>query len=118
MTEIDVQDAADVMQRILGLLPEAVQLKVIEEMRCRKIEQLAGPNLGVRLSDFRFRDDAGVELFTSMVVLRLVKDITGDNSAEGAAAILFQRYRNGSLLDYLDGLPGIMVQKEEDIETD
>jgi hypothetical protein len=52
---------------------------------------------------------------TSLIVQVLVRSITNSHSGEDAAKILFREHRHGTggrwLPDYLDGLPGIKIDR-------
>jgi len=56
----------------------------------------------------------------SVMVQTLVRSIANSHSKQGAAAILFREHRRGAgsgwLPDYLDGLPGITVNRDKCVQ--
>lgn len=54
-----------------------------------------------------------IQKFKSLIIQVFTRDITNDNSPEGAARLLFMHHANGNgsgwLPDYLDGLPALKI---------
>jgi hypothetical protein len=104
----------EAIQKALYCVPFEDREEVLRQLTAKHAADLAGPRFKV----ISFQDlTAPCETeASSLIVQVLVRSITNNHSPERASAILFREHRDGTgsgwLPDYLDGLPGITVDRD------
>ena len=104
------------MESALACVPADLRLDVLRKLMDDETERRRHPFL----FGWKKRSHAVIEA-TSVIVQVLVRDIANCHSKADAAAVLFRNHHGrgtGScwLPDYLDGLPGIIVDRKLCIE--
>jgi hypothetical protein len=129
-TSDDVIIWREAMERALDCVPYDLQDEVLKRLAARREADAKGPRFKlISVAELmQPRDSDGlwnpIDRATSVIVQTLVRFITNNHSPERAAAILFREHRgasfrgtgSGFLPDYLDGLPGITVDRDECIK--
>jgi hypothetical protein len=112
----------EAIQRALYCVPFEHREEVLRQLTAKHAAGLAGPRFKVfsfeKLTAPSETDGIWNPIMraSSLIVQVLVRTITSNHSPERASAILFREHREGTgsgwLPDYLDGLPGITVDRE------
>lgn len=114
--------AIEVWTEVLGdalyCVPREIREQVLSALLER--ERAREPIQIVRISDFdagEFKNYHAEKEAVSLMVQVLTRSITNNFSKDDAAKVLFREHRNGTgsgwLPDYLDGLPGIKVNRDK-----
>ena len=120
----------EAIQKALHCVPYELRDKVLKQLVDKRTAEARGPRFKVMsFSELMAPTDSDglwnpIARATSVIVQVIVRSITNNHSPERAAAILFREHRepdwrgNGSgwLPDYLDGLPGLMVDRDRCIK--
>lgn len=104
------------METALACVPADVRLDVLRKLTDDETERRRQPFcIGWK------KYGHAVDEATSVIVQVLVRDIANRHSKADAAAVLFRNHGGGTgigwLPDYLDGLPGITVDRKRCIEV-
>jgi hypothetical protein len=123
---VNVEAWAEVFKEVLYLLPEEIRAEVLtlvvqnDEAERKEVEANAGLGKSIYLS--KSPDDTpglrywnAIMRLKSLVIQVLTRCITNNHSPEEAAKLLFAEHPHGHgsgwIVEYLDGLPGIKVDK-------
>jgi hypothetical protein len=116
----------EAIQKALYCVPFEDREEVLRQLTAKHAAGLAGPRFKVisfqDLTAPRETDGLWNPIIkvSSLIVQVLVRSITNNHSPERASAILFREHRDGTgsgwLPDYLDGLPGITVDRDRCIK--
>jgi hypothetical protein len=116
----------EAIQRALYCVPFEDRAEVLRQLTEAHVADLAGPRFKItsfqELTAPRETDGLWNPIIraSSLIVQVLVRSITNNHSPERASAILFREHRDGTgsgwLPDYLDGLPGITVDRDRCIK--
>jgi hypothetical protein len=120
----------EAMQRALHCVPYELRDEVLRQLVAKRAAEAAEPRFkAISVSELMQPTDSEglwnpITRATSVMVQTLVRFITNNHSRERGAAILFREHRgpgfkgtgSGFLPDYLDGLPGITVDRDQCIK--
>ena len=111
----------EAIEDALFCVPPSIRGEVLAELAEKEKERAASEPFTVWTMDDLMKPCESDGLFnhiaeaTSLIVQVLVRSITNSHSKEDAAKILFREHRHGTggrwLPDYLDGLPGIKIDR-------
>jgi hypothetical protein len=112
----------EAIQKALYCVPLDDRAEVLRQLTEAHAAKLAGPRLKIisfhELTAPSETDGLWNPIIraSSLIVQVLVRTITNNHSPERASAILFREHREGTgsgwLPDYLDGLPGITIDRD------
>lgn len=116
----------EAIQKALVCVPFEDREEVLRQLTAKHAADMAGPRFKViSFQDLIAPSETDglwnpIIRASSLIVQVLVRTITNNHSPDRAAAILFREHREGTgsgwLPDYLDGLPGITVDRERCIK--
>jgi hypothetical protein len=112
----------EAIQKALYCVPFEHRAEVLKQLTAKHADDLAGPRFKVisfqELTAPSETDGLWNPIIraSSLIVQVLVRSIRNNHSPERASAILFREHREGTgsgwLPDYLDGLPGITIDRD------
>jgi hypothetical protein len=120
----------EAMQKALHCVPFELRDEVLRQLAAKRAAEAGAPRFkAVSVSELMQPTDSDglwnpIARAASVMVQTLVRFITNNHSPERGAAILFREHRgttfrgtgSGFLPDYLDGLPGLTVDRDECIK--
>ena len=120
----------EAMQKALHCVPDELRDEVLRRLVAKRAADAAGPRFrAISIPELMQPTDSDglwnpIARAASVMAQTLVRFIRNNHSPERAAAILFREHRgpgfrgtgSGFLPDYLDGLPGLTVDRDKCVQ--